>query len=213
MVDSILAHYDRASRDQREAGERWYSEAGRVTRAIAAETGITPTRVTYTLAALSPRNPWLWNVADCYQFAVASRDGLERPTATTFERNRVAGWLAINGSRDPWESAAPKVKAFIAAILGDPDAVVVDTWAYRVATGEAPPRAGSFAARLYQPIALAYAEASLRRGVEPRVMQAVTWLVAQTEGTASNRRGRHDLVFKRDTPAFVRALMSQEGVH
>ena len=203
MVASILVTWDRATGDQREAGTGWYAEAARVTRAISAETGIDQARVTYTLAALSPRNPWNWNVADTYCYAVASRDGLDRPTATTFERNRRRAWDAISGDGE-WLGVAPKVRAFVAAILGDHDAVVVDVWAYRVATGDAPPRSGSFAAKLYQPIAEAYRDAARARGVSPCVMQAVTWLVARDGAPQS----RHAVTIKRGTPEFVRGLLS-----
>jgi hypothetical protein len=91
--------------------------------------------------------------------------------------------------------------------MGDRAAVVIDTWAYRVAVGEAP-KTGSFATKLYAPLALAYTEAAALRREDPADMQAITWLVAQTEGLATHRRGRHDQAFKAGTPAFVKELLS-----
>jgi hypothetical protein len=208
LTDNVLAVFDRASDAEREEGTAWYPLASRIVTAIAEATDTDVVRVTYTLAALSPRNPWLWNVADCYSYALASREGSPRPTATTFERNRQAAWRAMSQDGHPWVDAAPKVKAFVAAILGDSEAVVVDIWAYRVAVGHEPTNHGKFRASQYEPIAEAYRNAARRRGVTPRTMQAVTWLVAQSEGLASRRKGRHDLVFKRDTPAFVRTLLA-----
>lgn len=216
MVERILSVYDRATPDQRVAGARWYPMAGKIVASIGVETGYGPDVIAHVLAALSPRNPWAWNVQDAYGFAVAARNGEPRPSATTFERNRSAAWAMLTSRTERialWATDAPKVRNFVAAILGDRAAVVVDTWAYRVATGETPGkpgtgrRIGSFKPRLYEPIKAAYVEAAALRAVDPRDMQAVTWLVAQTEGLASERRGRHDLVLKRGTATFVAELL------
>lgn len=208
-VENILAVFDRATDEQRASGANWYPLAGTIVEAIAVQTGTDPLRVCLALAALSPRNPWRWNVADCYSFAEARAQGRTMPKATTFRRNQLRAWQALDTGILPWAGAAPKVRAFVKAILGDSEAVVVDTWAYRVAVGQAP-KHGSFAERLYEPIAHAYNLAANLRGIEPRTMQAITWLVAQTEGLATHRTGggRHASVFKAGTPDFVRSLMA-----
>ena len=207
LVTNILSVYDRATPEQRASGARWYPLAGTIVEAIAASTGTDPVRVCLALSALSPRNPWRWNVADCYSFAEARAQGRTMPRATTFKRNQLRAWAALGDGIMPWAGTAPKVRAFVKAIMGDSEAVVVDTWAYRIAVGTAPKR-GSFAEKLYEPIAHAYNVAANLRGVEPRSMQAITWLVAQTEGLATHRTGRHDLTFKAGTPDFVRALLA-----
>ncbi len=206
MRDSILAVYDSATGDQKVAGRAWYGVAGNVVTAIADQTGIVEERIAYALAALSPRNPWRWNVADTYCFAVAAGSGGDMPSATTFKRNQRAAWRALADGGQPWLSAALKVRAFVRAVTGDADAVVVDVWAYRVAKGVSPDRAVK--AGEYGPIADAYRQAAALRGESPSSMQAITWLVAQTEGLATRRTGRHDLAFKAGTPEFVKGLFS-----
>lgn len=212
MVGNIVAKYGEASHEQRLAGYRWYPVAGRIVDAIAVATDVPAIRVTYALAALSPRNPWLWNVQDAYSFAVASRSGEPKPSATTFLRNQHAAWQALTTGDKPWLTAAPKVRAFVAAILGDRSAVVVDTWAYRVATGESPAhditgrRLGSFRGSIYAAIAAAYVDAAKQLGQDPRDVQAITWVVAQTEGLASNRRAKVPHGYKAGTADFVRGI-------
>jgi hypothetical protein len=207
MVANILAYHDTATPEQIEAGTAWYPLAGDIVELIADRTGIDPARVGFALSALSPRNPWRWNVADAYAFAAAKAEGRTMPSATTFRRNWLAAWRALGQDEAPWLTAAPKVTAFVSCIMGNLNAVVVDTWAVRVATGGKRERVAND--RQYALVALAYEAAARARGVAPAVMQAITWLVAQTEGLASHRRGRHDLAFKAGTPSFIMAALTE----
>lgn len=158
------------------------------------------------VAALSPRNPWRWNVADAYAFCSARAEGRTMPKATTFKRNWDAAWRALDpNSNAVWYTSAPKVRAFVAAILGDEHSVVVDTWAVRVATGGSKSRVAND--KEYAAVAAAYVEAA-RCVLEPAShTQAITWLVAQSEGLATLRRGRNDLSFKAGTPMWLAALV------
>ena len=72
MIAAILATYREASEDQRSAGAAWYPTAGRMVSAIADSAGLPAVRVAFAMAALSPRNPWRWNVADAYRYAHAA---------------------------------------------------------------------------------------------------------------------------------------------
>lgn len=204
MVANIHAYYVSATTYQLTEGRQWYKVAGRVVGAIADYTGLPRSRVAHALAALSPRNPWRWNVFDAYSFASAIAEGRTMPTATTFKRNWQAAWRALNGE-DAWTTSAPKVRNFVAAILGDGAAVVVDTWAVRVATGGALDTVRNDAD--YLRIAEAYRKVASMTGELPCELQAITWLVAQSEGLASHRRGRHDLAYKAGTPDFIRELV------
>lgn len=205
MVANIADTYARASQAQRESGRRWYPTAKTVVTAIAEATGMNDVRVCYALAALSPRNPWRWNVADAYSYAEARAQGRSMPRATTFKRNQLKAWQALGQDGQPWSTSAPKVTAFVAAIMGVEDAVVVDVWAYRVATTTT---TKAVSTKAYRAVEAAYAEAAELAGETPRDMQAITWLVAQTEGLATHRTGRHDLTFKAGTAALVMALLS-----
>lgn len=209
MVAAIVETYARADDAQRSAGRAWYGTAGRIVRSIATDTRNPADRVAAALAALSPRNPWRWNVADCYTFASAYAADPHGPipSATTFSVNRGNAWLALAGD-SAWRTRAPKVRAFVAAILGDHGAVVVDTWAIRVATRGA---LAEVRDAEYDHVAAAYRDAAMMVGETPSAVQAITWIVAQSEGLASARRGRHDETFKRGTPAAVIALFSADG--
>ena len=207
LVDNILSYYDSSTEGQREAGAAWYPQAHKVASVISEATGVDVHRIVLAISALSPRNPWRWNIFDAYSFAVARINGRTMPSATTFKRNQLAAWRALDPSTDiVWYTSAPKVRAFVAAILGDVESVVVDTWAVRVATGGSKSRVANDAE--YAHVAHAYNVAANLRGVEPRAMQAITWLVAQTEGLASQRRGRHDLSFKAGTPDWLKEAIA-----
>lgn len=206
MVANILTYYRSASDQQLADGRHWYPLAGRIVAAIAAETHSDRAKVAYALAALSPRNPWRWNVADCYSYAAARAEGRTMPKATTFKRNQLAAWQALADDGQPWVTSAPKVTAFVKAVNGVEDAVVVDVWAVRIATGGR--RSEVRSDKDYADIAAAYVEAARQAHEKPRDIQAITWIVAQTEGLASHRVGRHDRTFKAGTSAFILLLMS-----
>lgn len=211
MVANIVAAYRRASTGTRDEGRAWYPAAQRAVQGIAADQGVDPARVAFCLSALSPRNPWLWNVADTYHFVVAHKAGGPMPSATTFLRNREKAWKALGQDEHPWTSAAPKVTAFVKAVNGIEDAVVVDTWAARAALNGGFARAGrgfaSFRPAQYEAFVAAYREAALTVGETPRDLQAIVWLQVQSEGLGTERTGRHDLAFKAGTPAFVKDLL------
>ena len=206
MVDAIVATYRRATAAQLYDGMHWYGVARNIVDAIAAETTTDPGRVACALAALSPRNPWAWSVADVYAFASSAALGGEMPTATTYGANCRTAWRALTMDGIPWADAALKVRAFVGAIMGNEWSVVVDVWAIRVATkGD---RSEAKTTGVYRRVAHAYTEAAGRLGVTPCTAQAVTWLVAQSEGLGSGRRSRHDQTCKRGTHPFVRDLLA-----
>lgn len=208
MVAAIIETYAAADDAQRASGRAWYGTAGRMVRSIAADTRTDAERVALALSALSPRNPWRWNVADAYVFATAARTDPAGaiPTATTFNVNRERAWCALTTGDASWATRAPKVRAFVAAILGDHGSVVVDVWAMRVATRGT---RDSVTDREYDAVAAAYRDAAAMVGETPSAVQAITWIVAQSAGLGSNRRGRHDETFKRGTPPAVIALFEE----
>jgi hypothetical protein len=175
---NIVDTFHRATTAEIIAGRGWYPTAGDIASVIAAGTGRDAETVAYVIAALSPRNPWRWNVADAYAYCAAADAGAQRPSATTFGANQRKAWsIATYETADPWTGAAPKVRAFVRAILGDRDAVVVDIWAMRVATRGARTEARGD----YDAIANAYRRAAYLVGEHPRDLQAIVWLVAQRE--------------------------------
>lgn len=208
MVANIEDALNRASPGQTEAGMVWYDTAYGLVRTISDVTGINTERVAFAVAALSPRNPWRWNIADAFAFCSARAEGRSMPRATTFTRNRLRAWQALDYGQDPWTSAALKVRDFVAAINGDRQAVVVDTWAYLVATGRRPK--GAVRPKEYVKVAAAYRQVAEKFGMAPREVQAITWLVARTEGTA--RSLANTQTFKAGTPTWLKAALAEGSI-
>lgn len=205
MVGPIVAAYMAASPAQRAAGRDWYPAASAIVDSLAAWADIDRPSMAAIVAALSPRNPWAWNVQDAAAVAYAATHGLPCPTVTTFGANRSRAWAIATGASD-WSGSALKVRSFVANILGDPDAVTVDVWAIRVAT--AGRRSAVRGAADYQRVAEAYRDAAEFVGETPRDVQAIVWIAAQAAGLGSARRGRHDKVLKRGTLALIAELLT-----
>lgn len=206
MVAAIVAAFNASTADDRDSGRRWYPAAGAIIDGLAAWSGIPADRMAAVVAALSPRNPWAWNVADAAAFADAARRGdAVRPRATTFDSNADRAWAFANGQSD-WATSAPKVRSFVANMTGDTDAVTVDVWAIRVATNGREHEVRSD--RRYHEVANAYRTAAAIVGETPRELQAIVWVAAERTGLASKRRGRIGLTFKRGTLPIVLTLMA-----
>jgi hypothetical protein len=202
---NIRAILGQATDEDLADGCRWYPTAARIVAGIGEWSGLATDRVAAMLAALSPRNPWAWNVQDAAAFAKAIADGGEMPSATTYGHNRRMAWALGSGTAD-WRTAAPKVRSFVANIMGDTEAVTVDVWAARVCT------AGDWNDRMpagrYRAMAQAFRIVAVEQGLAPRDLQAITWVTAERIGLGSKRRGRgHTSVMKRGTFPIVQQLL------
>lgn len=157
-----------------EAGRRWYPDACALATQLATEGEVAVETAAIVLAHLSPRTPWARTI------------GFARALLTTGEAR---GAIGANVGRartaliaaDPWTTftaTAPKTRAFAAAILGDPDAVVIDVWSARVAgipnSDRCLRRVGFYdaAADIYRRLAHTHA-------ITPAALQAVTWTVVR----------------------------------
>lgn len=176
-VANLVTAYAAATPDELRTGRDWYPAAARMVRTISRRTGIGRRRVALAVAALSPRNPWRWNIQDTAALATFVTAGAEGtpPSVTTFNGNRDLALRYLQGAAD-WSSSAPKVRSFVANIMGDTTAVTVDVHATRCATGGTlnHPRTD----REYDAIAEAYRIVAAAVGETPRELQAVLWLVA-----------------------------------
>lgn len=199
-IRAIISAWRAASPTERAVGREWYPTASALVGIIADHTSTDPRTVAAVLAALSPRNPWRWNVADAATFCDAARRGLPQPTATTFGHNRNTAWRILR-LETGWKSAAPKARAFARACSGDRRSVVVDVWAVRVATdGRRDSVSGQ---RDYDNLARAYTVAARIVGETPRELQAIVWHAAQH----SDPRSRHARTLKANTPEYLKGAL------
>lgn len=180
IVKRIVATFDRATPADLEEGASWYPKAYGIASDLVLGHEVDSTEHgAALLAALSPRTDWARNVAG----AVAMAYG-----------NEAAGCLGANVERaervlradEPVADlnrtgTAPKIEAFARNILGDVEVVTVDVWACRVANLDETRLSRKGA---YEAVAHCYRLAARRRGVDPRTMQATTWVIARN-GRAS----------------------------
>lgn len=183
MVRRICQAYRAASPAHLAAGLGWYATArDKAERMAPAGTDGSPMvdLAAGVIAALSPRCQWSTNLAWARVTVNRAHAGLSQPAVSTTS-NRDHAWRIANGEAPLSVLNGPKVRAFYANIMGDTDAVTVDTWAVRVATG----RTGKAAEwtigtrRRYDAVADAYRRAAVILGTDPRSVQAATWVAAR----------------------------------
>lgn len=179
MTRRLLRAYDRASAEHRADGERWYRMTGQTAAQLAAEHGTDPRTVAGMLAALSPRCQWPVTVKGARAMLEAAAAGRPEPIVAGIASNRAKAWAIATGADPDAVLGGPKVRAFYRNIAGDPDAVTVDVWAARAATGRRIDGPG----RQYEVIATAYQRAAARRNIEPRIMQAIVWCAIRGSGS------------------------------
>lgn len=189
MADRLSGHLDRATVADVATGSGWYADTGREAKAMA-QTHDFPIEVAAAVIShLSPQTRYVDNVTFAWQTLA---DPGERPAGCigdNYQRARkaiVAHWA----NEDPLATFGPqahKTRAFAAAILGDPDAVVVDTWMIRAALHDTVKVRGQVLEAsailrrrgVYQQVAEAIAWASARHGVRSAVGQAIIWGVVR----------------------------------
>lgn len=188
MVRRITRAYRASSAAHRAAGLGWYAEAWRVAGEIWPER---PDLAAGVIAALSPRCQWSTNVVWARAMVHAARTGAPCPAVHTEKGMRPQAWRIANGEAPLSVLNGPKVRAFWSNIVGDTDAVTVDTWAARAATGlsgKDAERAISTPAR-YRAVADAYRRAAVILGITPRECQAAVWV--HVRGTKPTDAGFH----------------------
>lgn len=153
-------------------GRDWYPQMHATLAGIADAHGIAVENVIIATALLSPRLRWTQNVAAVAALAA----GLGRPAGImSGPWDRAAAAIV---SDDPWSAFSPRARkthAFARALMLDPDAVVIDVWAWRVAgqNGDGPKNVSEYVA-----VADAYRAAAALRGMRPAEFQAASWVAA-----------------------------------
>lgn len=148
---------------------QWYRESRRVARALARKHGVTLSVAAGVIAALSPRQQWVSNVA-------GADDLLGGGEGCGFGANRRKAEAIRNGERPLDVLSGPKVRAFYRAIMGDRDSAVVDVWMYRAMGHEA----GGLP---YPEAAAALEEAARKVRVAVADFQAIVWTYTRGRAT------------------------------
>lgn len=140
MVKNIIKAYKSASAEQRRIGAAWYPAAYHEAALLDPEN---PSRAVGVIAALSPQTGWRRNLAYASQIIKwANAQDPRHIDAKTAPQVHFTGQMAkaiaiAAYNVDPLGVLhGPKETAFYGAIMGHPDAVVIDRWAARAADPE-----------------------------------------------------------------------------
>ena len=135
----LLGIYRTAGRANIEAGRRWYQDAFQECLDIAESYGEPVEVVAALVAILSPNNQWNQNLDDACTvieyYHYSGVDDASECKLSTYTRNRDKAFSVlweISDGVEPKVAAehyarGPKVSAFLRAILGDRDALVLDS--------------------------------------------------------------------------------------
>lgn len=162
----LVAWWRAADDVARSAGVTWYRAARKTARRLARARGCTLARAAGVIAALSPRLTWSYNViaADAVLARVARVPGV-------FRANLAKGRAIAAGAAPLSVLSGPKVRAFYAALMGSPDAAVVDVWIARAAGIE-----GALTPKQYAQVAQALRMGADEVGQTTSAFQAATWV-------------------------------------
>lgn len=170
MRRRILAAYGEASAADLAAGLDWYRRAYTAAESLLPDD---PTRAAGVIAALSPRCHWRTNVAWAAAIIEAAERGDATPPRVHTLAMRQHAWRIAQGEAPLDVLNGPKVRAFYSNITGDLNAVTVDVWAARAATGRDLPYVQG---RIYRLISRAYREAAGILEMPARDVQAAVWV-------------------------------------
>jgi hypothetical protein len=173
VVKRIIRVADKADYDTTFEGINWYYEAQRLCETLAADSDYTVDQIAVAMAHLSPRLRWSQNVVSIVALVKTGKLPayiMRGPAKRARKALLAADPFATFGKR------AKKTESFARNIIGDDNAVTVDTWILNVVgiTEEQLKLVG-----VYDAVAHAYRLAAKRRGFTPAQLQAVTWIVVR----------------------------------
>ena len=174
MERQILGYFNLATKTERIFGLTWYADALAACEMLASLYTLPVTTVVGMVAALSPRNRWSSNVTDAEQVIVNG----ENANVHTFSANLAKAVRILNGEQPTDVLRGNKVRAFYQCLCPDEtDIVCVDGHAYGVACGFGERiQVKTISDAAYERISLAYRNTAHHLGIEPRQLQATTWL-------------------------------------
>lgn len=175
ITDNIRAYYLLSTLHERQQGLDWYDTAYRDCESLAITYDISTQVICGMVAALSPRNRWTRNITDTEQVILLGEDAV----VGTFNTNKTKALKILNGASPLTVLSGNKVTAFYKCLVYRVicDDVCVDTHAYGVALGNGERlRPKNISDTKYAEISDDYRELALELGIQPKQLQAITWL-------------------------------------
>lgn len=175
-VTRLLKHWETVTPENYVAGIQWYRRAKDAAREIHPNVLIGAG----IIAALSPRQTWDLNKRQAGIVARAALDGLSVCPFVGLTLARDKAWTIAHLVDPTVEEIVvilngPKITRFFRNIVGDNNAVTVDTWAARAAEGNSMTDEDHIDGHRYARIEQAYQIAAARVGILPREFQAAIW--------------------------------------
>lgn len=194
MKDALKTHYALATDEQKEWGTEWYDTANQFIKNVAEKTGISEQRVAGVFAAFSPQTAWDANTAAATHFLLHyDPDDPDAMNTTNFPGlgDNLARAKRILQTKDTSKAildtlgspeTAPKIRNFYQNLMGNKNAVTIDTWMAKAMFGKddklLTPEEGQQGLGLtgaYDLMADVMRETAKELGVHPRDLQAIVW--------------------------------------
>ena len=186
-TQAIIAVYNLASLSEVQAGQRWYAFANTFAENLADQYDVSLLKVHGVIASLSPRNRWERNMIDAESMvkvysAGGTYEDLIALKVCTFTANKIkaARILTLDCASDTEVKAilsGPKMIEFYHCIQ-ELDDLCIDGHAYSIWLGDRVTLANvpSIGKKLRQTIKADYHEAAKILGLNPYIVQAITWV-------------------------------------
>lgn len=156
------------------SGWRWYTDARALVQGLATVYNKRDETVAGVIAALSQREQWTRNVRRA-EAALRAGEATGGMLQSRIKANRI-----LAGEHPRKVLSGPKTRAFYRALLGDDNAVVIDTWMCRVYGHHEKPTP-----KQYKRLAQRVRREARARGIPPAVWQAIQWVEVR-RGTQPN---------------------------
>lgn len=185
---NIIAVYNLASVADIQQGQSWYARALVFAVRLSDLYDIETRTIVGVIASLSPRNRWERNMQDAESMVKVYANGgnyqdLMNLKVCTFKTGKDKAARILTGKvTDKAELLAilkgPKLCEFFNCILGDSGDVCIDGHAYSIWVGDriTLKNVPSIGVKLRRNIKADYKEAAEILGVQPHVVQAITWV-------------------------------------
>ena len=195
MYQSMIDKYNAADPEIREWGTEWYDNANKYIQSLADKTGRTMEQVAGVVSAFSPRTAWdPANLTQATHFLLnydpknpdalddnwpGLAENLKRAKRIADTKGDYASvYKALQGAGED----APKITSFYKNMLGDEDAVTMDTWMARAIFGHGQDMFDGDTSQqvlgwagAYDHMSNAVRRAAKDLGISPRALQAIVW--------------------------------------